>query len=66
MSSGSPILPYGTNVIKRPYASLVCPAAVLIGVRIAPSAIALTRIRMGATSYAMLSINKRMPPLDVA
>jgi hypothetical protein len=39
---------------------------VLIGVRIAPGAMALTRIRFGASSCAMLSISNLMPPLDVA
>jgi hypothetical protein len=44
----------------------VFQAEVLIGVRIAPGAMLLTRIRCGASSCAMLRINMSMPPFEAA
>ena len=48
------------------YASGVLQASVLIGVRMAPGAMLLTRIRCGATSCAMLFIINSTPPLEAA
>jgi hypothetical protein len=62
MSSGSPIRLYGTNFIRSLYASGVLQAAVFMGVRIAPGAMLLTRMRYGATSWAMLFIISITPP----
>ena len=44
----------------------VLHAAVLIGVRMAPGHMLLTRICKGATSWARLFIIIMMPPLDAA
>ena len=44
----------------------VFQAEVLMGVLIAPGAMVLTRIRWGASSWAMLSISISIPPLEAA
>jgi hypothetical protein len=57
---------YGTSRIKSSYASGVSQAVRLIGVRMAPGAVLLTRMRYGAISWAMLFRSIMMPPFEAA